>query len=100
MSLKFRTLAIGEHMATSRSSERVGWIDRRRQLVACKPGREAEFEQAMRSFVQFALAFPGSSWHQHLAPAAGSRELHRSGQVFRSKERETTSRHPLNIRNG
>jgi len=39
-----------------------------------KPGREAEFEQTMRSFVQFALAFPGHRGISVLRPAAGSRD--------------------------
>ena len=39
-----------------------------------RPGREAEFEQTMRSFVQFALAFPGHRGISVLRPAAGSRD--------------------------
>jgi antibiotic biosynthesis monooxygenase (ABM) superfamily enzyme len=39
-----------------------------------RSGREAEFEQTMRSFVQFALAFPGHRGISVLRPAAGSRD--------------------------
>jgi antibiotic biosynthesis monooxygenase (ABM) superfamily enzyme len=39
-----------------------------------KPGREVEFEQAMRSFVQFALDFPGHRGINILRPAAGGRD--------------------------
>ena len=39
-----------------------------------KLGREAEFEQAMRSFVQFALAFPGHRGISVLRPSGGSRD--------------------------
>src|SRR5262245_54656595 len=39
-----------------------------------RPGREAEFEQTMRNFVQFALAFPGHRGISVLRPAAGSRD--------------------------
>ena len=39
-----------------------------------RPGREAEFEQTMRSFVQFALAFPGHRGISVLRPAVGSRD--------------------------
>src|SRR5262245_32326006 len=37
-------------------------------------GREEEFEQAMRKFVQFALDFPGHRGINILRPAAGSRD--------------------------
>jgi antibiotic biosynthesis monooxygenase (ABM) superfamily enzyme len=39
-----------------------------------KLGREAEFEQAMRNFVQFALGFPGHRGISILRPAAGRRD--------------------------
>ena len=38
-----------------------------------KPGREAEFELAMRNFVQFALGFPGHRGIHIQRPAAGRR---------------------------
>jgi len=37
-------------------------------------GREAEFEQAMRKFVQFALDFPGHRGINILRPATGTRD--------------------------
>jgi len=37
-----------------------------------RPGREAEFEQTMRTFLQFTLAFPGHRGMSVLRPAAGS----------------------------
>src|SRR5512136_1554304 len=39
-----------------------------------KPGCEDEYERAMRSFVQFALSFPGHRGINILRPAAGGRD--------------------------
>jgi len=39
-----------------------------------KPGREAEFEESMRNFVQFAMTFPGHRDISILRPAEGGRD--------------------------
>jgi len=39
-----------------------------------KPGCEAEYEKAMRTFVQFALGFPGHRGINILRPSAGGRD--------------------------
>jgi antibiotic biosynthesis monooxygenase (ABM) superfamily enzyme len=39
-----------------------------------RPGREAEFEKTMQSFVQFALSFPGHRGINVLRPPAGGRD--------------------------
>src|SRR5262245_19484882 len=39
-----------------------------------KPGKELEFEEAMRSFVEFALAFPGHRGITILRPTGGGRD--------------------------
>ena len=59
------------HAASSMSSGGELTVVVKRRI---KPGREAEFEQTMRSFVQFALAFPGHRGISILRPSEGSRD--------------------------
>jgi antibiotic biosynthesis monooxygenase (ABM) superfamily enzyme len=59
------------HAASSMSSQGELTVVVKRRI---KPGREAEFEQTMRSFVQFALAFPGHRGISILRPSEGSRD--------------------------
>jgi antibiotic biosynthesis monooxygenase (ABM) superfamily enzyme len=55
---------------TASESEEVMVLVNRRVKTGC----QAEFEQAMRSFVQFTLSFPGHRGISILRPAAGGRD--------------------------